>query len=305
MANKPEGLKNSAQIKEAISRIKSLYILEKPQSNMGAHYYYATLSFIAVLENNIKKMIYYFEKNVGVFKKNRVFCEDEPNLYLNSANNYIFALIMGKELKKAEIEINDLQKTTAGLTLTIQQKARTFINIADNRLLILSKQYKWEEAYKTAKEIEKEFLFYEKFIDLPRKTYLYFSFANIYFYSKNFTLTYKYLNRIILTKEDEEADTALIALAMTIQLMTMIESKEMILFKNKLKATRKYIKQESISDWLMQFCSFLSVYEKNKTRNIQQEKNIKNNLINHSNSDNALKKLLGYFDLIKWLENRN
>lgn len=299
IANKAEEVKNSKQIKETILKLKPISKLAVPQSYMGAHYYYAILSFIAVIENDTKNTIHYFEKDVNIFKKNRLFCEDEPNLYLNSANNYIFALIMGGELKKAEIEIDDLQKITDSLKLTIQQKARTFINIVDNKLLILSKQYKWEAAFIAAKEIEKDFAVYEKYIDLPRKTYLYFSFANIYFFSKHFKLTNKFLNRIIASRKDKEADTSLIALAMIIQLITMIESQEMLLFKNKLTSTRKYIKQESVSDWLLQFCDFLSGYEKNKP-----EREIKSKLIKDSADDKALKKLLGYFDLVKWVEKK-
>lgn len=299
IANKAEEIKNKNQIKKLITKLKPISARAVPQSYLGAHYYYAILSFIAVLENNAKNTIYYFEKNVGIFKSNRLFCKDEPNLYLNSANNYIFALIMGGELKKAETEIDDLQKTTDSLKLTIQQKARTFINIIDNKLLILSKQNKWEAAYNAVKEIEKDFVVYEKFVDLPRKTYLYFSFANIYFFSKYYKITNKFLNRIIASKKDKEADTSLIALAMVIQLITMIESQELLLFKNKLTSTRKYIKQEMVSDWLQQFCDFLSGCEKNKP-----EKELKNRLIKNSINDTALKKLLGYFDLVKWVEKK-
>ena len=211
---------------------------------------------------------------------------------------------MGGELKKAETEIDDLQKTTDNLNLTIQQKARAFINIADNRLLILCKQLKWGVAFTIAKEIEKDFATYEKYIDLPRKTYLYFSFANIYFFSKHFKLSNKFLNRVIASKKDKEADTSLISLAMVIQLVTMIESQEMILFKNKLISTKKYIKQEPVSNWLLQFCDFLMIYEKNKPGNKEVEKEIKNKLIKEAADDKVLKKMFGYFDLIKWVEKK-
>ena len=136
MANKTEEAKKSKQIQATIIKLKPIAKKLAPNSNLGAYYYYAILSFIAVLENDTKNMVLYFEKGINLFKRNLLFCKEETNLYLNSANNYIFSLILGNELKKAEVEIDDLQKTTNTLTLTIQQKARTFINISDNRLLI-------------------------------------------------------------------------------------------------------------------------------------------------------------------------
>ncbi len=304
IANKAEEIKDSNQIKENIARLKPIYKQPVPQTNLGAYYYYAILSFIAVLENNSKNMIFYFEKGLDVFKKNIIFCQEETNLYLNSANNYIFSLIISDELKKAEDEITLLQNTTNTLNLTIQQKARTFINISDNKLLVLSKQNKWILAQETAKEIVKEVTLYEKYIDQPRKTYLYFSFSTIHFFSKNYKLVNKFLNRIIKTKEDKETDTSLIALAMVVQLITMIESEELTLFKNKLNTTRKYINQQRGSEWLLLFCDFISVNEKNKASKIKVENEIKNRLITQAKDNVVLKKLLGYFDLLKWLEKK-
>ena len=304
MANKTEEAKKNKQIKEAITKLKPLAKVEAPTSNLGAYYYYATLSFIAVLENDTKNMILYFEKGINLFKRNLLFCKEEPNLYLNSANNYIFSLILGGELKKAETEIDVLQATTNTLALTIQQKARTFINVSDNRLLIMSKQNKWDTAHDAAKEIEKDLLIYDKYLDQPRKTYLYFSFSNIHFFSKNFKPANKFLNKIIKSKDDKEADPSLIALAMVIQLITMIESQELLLFKNKLSNTRKYIKLHEVSEWLWLFCDFISIYEKNKMGKNRIEREIKSKLIAESINDIALKRLLGYFDLIKWLERK-
>jgi hypothetical protein len=246
----------------------------------------------------------YFEKGVDLFKRNLLFCKEEPNLYLNSANNYIFSLILGNELKKAEIEIEVLQKTTNALALTIQQKARTFINISDNRLLILSKQNKWDLAHDAAKEIEKDLLLFDKYLDQPRKIYLFFSFANIHFFSKNFKSAHKFLNKIIKSKADKEADPSLIALAMIIQLITMIESQELVLFSNKLATTRKYIKLQAVSNWLQLFCDFIFITEKNKLGKNKLEREIKSRLITESINDLALKRLLGYFDLVKWLESK-
>jgi hypothetical protein len=299
MANKAEEAKKSKQIKETIAKLKPLAMVEEPKSNLGAYYYFATLSFIAVLENDTKNMILYFEKGIDLFKKNLLFCKEEPNLYLNSANNYIFSLILGDELNKAETEIDVLQKTTNALELTIQQKARTFINVSDNRLLILSKQNKWDIANEATKEIEKDLLLYDKYLDLPRKTYLYFSFTSIHFFSKNFKPANKFLNKIFKSKDDKETDPSLIALAMIIQLIIMIETQELLLFKNKLATIRKHIKQYEVFEWLWLFCDFISIHEKNKI-----DKELKNKLIAESTDDIALKRLLGYFDLIKWLEGK-
>ena len=304
MANKTEKTKNRKQIKEAISKLKPIYKKAEPKSNLGAYYYYAILSFIAVLENNTINMLLYFEKSLAVFKKNFLFCKEEPNLYLNSANNYIFSLIISDELKKAEEEITILQSTTNTLALTAQQKARTFFNISDNTLLVLSKQNKWTLAHETAKGIEKEMFLYEKYIDQPRKTYLYFSFSSIHFFSKNYKLVNKFLNKIIKFKEDKEADTSLIALAMVVQLLVMIETQELLLFKSKLTSTRKYIKQQPVSEWLLLFCDFLFLHEKNKASKSNIENELKKNLITDAANNETLKKLFGYFDLLKWLEKK-
>jgi hypothetical protein len=304
MANKTEETKSSRQIKEAIAKLKPIYKQAVPKSNQGAYYYYAILSFIAVLENNTKNMLLYFEKSLAVFKNNFLFCKEEPNLYLNSANNYIFSLIISDELKKAEEEIIILQNTTNTLALTIQQKARTFVNIADNTLLVLSKQNKWLLAHETAKEIEKEMFLYEKYIDQPRKTYLYFSFSSVHFFSNNYKLVNKFLNKIIKLKEDKEADTSLVALAMVAQLLVMIETQELLLFKSRLTSTRKYIKQKWVSEWLLLFCDFLFLYEKNKASKSIAEKELKKNLIADSANNETLKKLFGYFNLLKWLDEK-
>ncbi|MEO8762241.1 MAG: hypothetical protein ABI388_11905 [Bacteroidia bacterium] len=304
IANKTQEVKNTKQIKQIISQLKPIYKLPTPHSNLGAHYYFSILSFIAVLENNNQNMLLYFEQDLAIFKNNFIFCKEEPNLYLNAANNFIFSLIISDELKKAEDEIILLQNTTNALNLTIQQKARTFINISDNRLLLLSKQNKLTLAQEVAKEIEKDLLLYEKYIDQPRKTFLYFSFASTHFFCKNHKLVNKFLNRIIKTKEDKEADTSLISLAMIAQLINMIEGDELVLFKNKLNTTRKYIKMQSSSDWLLLFCDFISVNEKNKANKFKAENELKNKLITSAKNNATLKKLLGYFDLIKWLEGK-
>ena len=304
MANKTEGSKNDKQTKEAIATLKPITKQVEPKSNLGLYYYFSILSFIAVLEKNKKNMLLYFEKSLEIFKKNFLFCKEEPNLYLNSANNYIFSLIISDELKRAEEEISALQNTTNSLALSSQQKARTFFNISDNKLLVLSKQNKWNLAHDTAKEIEKEMFIYEKYIDQPRKTYLYFSFSSVHFFSKNYKLVSKFLNRIIKSKEDKAADTSLISLAMVVQLIVMIETQELLLFNNKLTSTRKYIKQHQVSGWLLLFCDFLFVHEKNKTSKSNAEMKLKKNLITDNANNETLKQLFGNFDLMKWLKTK-
>jgi len=293
--------KDTKLIKQTIHKLKPIIHQPVPKSNLGAYYYYATLSFIAVLENNTRNMIHYFEKGLNIFKKNHLFSKEEPNLFLNASNNFIFALIINNELQKAETEIADLQDTVNTLSLTIQQKARGLLDILDNKMLVLSKQDKWNAAHETAKETERSLPLLDKYIDLPRRMYLYFSISNAHFFSKNFKLTNKFLNRIIKSKEEKEADKDLIAFAMLIQLATMIESKELLLFKSKLITTRNYIKQQFISPWLLMFCDFLSIKERKKASERNSEKELKKKLIAESAQDAALKRLFGSFDLIKWL----
>jgi hypothetical protein len=77
-----------------------------------------------------------------------------------------------------------------------------------------------------------------------------------------------------------------------------------LLFKSRLTSTRKYIKQKWVSEWLLLFCDFLFLYEKNKASKSIAEKELKKNLIADSANNETLKKLFGYFNLLKWLDEK-
>ena len=62
-------------------------------------------------------------------------------------------------------------------------------------------------------EAEKDLIQYEKYIDQPRKIYLYFSFTNIHFFSGNYKLANRALNKIIKTNALKETESLLIALS--------------------------------------------------------------------------------------------
>ena len=104
----------------------------------------------------------------------------------------------------------------------------------------------------------------------------------------------QFLNRIIKSKEENDSEKDLIAFAMLIQLATMIESNDLLLFKSKLITSRNYIKQQSLSPWLLMLCDFLSVKERNKSSEKNIEKKLKEKIIDETAHDAALKKLLSY-----------
>ena len=91
LTNHSDKLKKKKEIQEVIRKLKPKKDNTLPRSNLGLYYYYASLSFIAVLENNSKKAALYFGKGLSVFKASLLFSKENANLYLVSANNYIFS----------------------------------------------------------------------------------------------------------------------------------------------------------------------------------------------------------------------
>ena len=125
------------------------------------------------------------------------------------------------------------------------------------------------------KETEKNLPLFDKYIDLPRRIYLYFSIANAHFFSKNYKSTTKFLNKIIKSNEETDSDKDLIAFAILVQLATMIESNELLLFKSKLITVRNYIKQQSLLPWLLVLCDLLSIKERKRSNERDTEKELK------------------------------
>ncbi|MGZ3862365.1 MAG: hypothetical protein ACXVPN_03390 [Bacteroidia bacterium] len=303
LTNHSDKLKKKKEIQQVIREFKPEKQNALPQSDLGLYYYYASLSFIAVLENNSDKASVYFGKGLSVFKRNPLFCKENANLYLVSANNYIFSLIINNDLKLAENEITTLEQTTETLDLTVQQKARVSINILDNRLLILAKENKWKTAREIALQAEKDLRHYEKYIDTPRKIYIYFSFANVHFFAGDYRLANKFLNKITNPKAIPETEPYLLALAYIAQLVIMVEAKDMLLLRNRLTTTRKYLKQHAISGALPLICDLVSLYYKDDRKTRTQERELKDQILAEYKTNNALKELFGYFDMIKWMEN--
>ena len=84
----------------------------------------------------------------------------------------------------------------------------------------------------------------------------------------------------------------------------MIESEDLLLFRNRLTAAKNYIKAKSGSAWLLQLCDFISLSEnhrysdKNKSPRIE----LGNKLIDQTHNDAVLKRYLAYFDLVNWIK---
>ncbi|MGZ3866194.1 MAG: hypothetical protein ACXVC6_07660 [Bacteroidia bacterium] len=301
LTNHSDKLKKKKEIQEVIHKLKPKKEGSLPQSNLGLYYYYACLSFIAVLENNSKKSTLYFGKGLSVFKGSKQFSKENANLYLVSANNYIFSLIISGDLKLAEEQILILESSVKDLDLTVQQKARVSINILDNRLLILAKENKWRMAQEIALEAEKDLPSYEKYVDTPRKIYIYFSLANVHFFAGNYKSAHKFLNKIISPKT--ETESSLLALAHIAQLVIMIKAKDMLLFSTRLTSTRKYIKQHSLSEILLLICDLISLHHKDERKTKSQKQELISRILTECKNNISLKELFSYFDLIKWIEN--
>ena len=176
--------------------------------------------------------------------------------------------------------------------------------ISDNQLRVLLKQSDHERAKEVSREVEKGLNKFEKFIDPGRRTDLYFSMANVYFIAKDYKMVNRYLNKIIKSKTESNLDTSLYAIAMVFQIITMIESEDLLLLKNRLTATKNYIKAKTGSVWLLQLCDFIMQSENKKYsgKNKAAVLELGNKLIEQTHNDTVLKRYLAYFDLVSWIK---
>jgi tetratricopeptide (TPR) repeat protein len=304
LINAQSGVANDPiAINTALKRFGHVVAKARPESSIGAYYYYAIQSLLALLQKDNQGMAFYFEKCVNLFKNSREFREDETNLYLKAVNNYILSLIEIDNLKAADAEIKSLETTLHKMTLTDQLRARAFIYISDTRLCILSKQFKWSQGYAVSKEIEKHIPEYEKYFEAGRKADLYFSLARVCFYANDYKKAYTHLNKVIRLREEKNMDPAMVSLAMLVQLLSMLEGKDLVLFGNKLIATRKYILKNPKVSFFLLFCDYISKAEKgfqtHKDRSTSQT--LVQRMVAESQNDESLKRLAGYFDLVDWL----
>jgi hypothetical protein len=276
----------------------------KPTSSMGAYYFYSIRSYLAVIQHKTKEMIRYLEQGVKIFKNNLIFCQEEPNLYLKVTNNFIFALILDNDLERAGVEIESMRIITHGLKLGDQQKARAYIYIEDNKLLMLLRQHKFDDAGRLAQTMEKTLPALEKFIEPVRQLDTCFSLASAFFFLKDYKKTNKFLNTIVKSRTGKEMEASVIGIAMVFQLITMLTSGDTILFRNKWIGTQKYLMTFSGVEWMLDFLDFLKLLENRhlKRHSLQLKKELKHKLIFTTQSDNIVKSYMHYFDFAKWLE---
>ena len=78
---------NNDAVQNAIKKFKKIVAGEKPGSDVGAYYYYSILAFIGLLQQNKDEIELNFKKAYELFKVNRFFIEERPNLFLISSNN--------------------------------------------------------------------------------------------------------------------------------------------------------------------------------------------------------------------------
>ncbi|HEV7232582.1 MAG TPA: hypothetical protein VGO45_14695 [Bacteroidia bacterium] len=296
------------KIEETIKRFAHLSKKPDPESCIGMYYYYSIESILALLRGNNREMADNFGRCLDLFKNNTFFCEDEPNLYLKAANNYLLALIEADDLDKAVDEINALKIHLNKLNLSEQLQARAFLYISDTHLCILDKQDKVVQAYETSLKIEKQIPAFDRFFEKPRKADLYFSLVRSFFFADDFKSASKYLNKILKLKDEKNIDPGLIALAMFVQLITMIQREDLPLFRNKLTFSRKYIRQHlKSSSFFLMFCDYLALSEKAATAKAEktQIREVALQLISLSQSDATINRLCGYFNLIAWLRKKH
>jgi hypothetical protein len=294
---------DQAKIEDTVKRFAHLLKQEEPESCIGKYYSYSIKSILALLKGNNREMANNFGKCMDLFKNNPFFCEDEPNLYLKAANNYLLALIEAEDLNKAIAEINLVKTQLAKLSLSEQLQGRAFLYISDTHLCILDKQGKLTQSYEESLKIEQQLPVLEKYFEEPRKADLYFSLARSFYFGGDFKSAYKYLNKVLKSKHVKNMDPGMIALAMVVQLITMIQRKDLHLFRNKLMFSKKYIHQHLKSPFLILFCEYLSLSEKAAQGQAGKNeiKEVALNLIALSLGDATLNRLFGYFNLIAWI----
>jgi hypothetical protein len=301
------GANDTAVIKNAISLSQKYLKNKEPKSVLAAYYFYSIHAFIGDLKNDKLMTLKNFEKSLAVFKKNRFFIEERPNLFFISANNYIVSLIENDELTKAENELFLLKNIVSKLDLTGQLRARAFLIISDNMLNVLKKQNNWGFASEISKDIENGLVEFEKFIDPGRKIDLYFSLASVHFNAKEYRLSNRFLNKIIKAKSDYHVvEDAMILQVLFAQLLIMMDSNELYLFKNKVQSAKRFMEKKAPSEWRASFVDFLNIAANSKNKKDDKIK-VKERallLIEEANKDVNLKRLNSYFDLLAWLKRK-
>lgn len=272
----------------------------EPHSVLGLYYYNTALGLIEGFTENKEKSQHLFKNAKDVFKNNPLFILEKSNVYLIATNNYIISLIENNQFKEAQLEIDELEHFSTNLKLTNQLKARSFLIVADFRLLILQKQKNWGKSIQLSKEIEKGLTVFEKYIDPDRRVDLFISLSVVHFYAKNYKQSNKYLNKIIKTSVDENTDVTLIVLAKCIQLLILIYNNDFILLDNKILSIKRYVIRNNIDNGILLFLNFIQLKYSTNPNKLKIEK-FKQDFINECDESATLKKLNNYFNLLEFL----
>jgi hypothetical protein len=294
--NNQTHLKTLNQLKKEIDN----YSNGKHNSVLGSYYYNTVLGLIEGFNDNKEKSEVLFKEAKDVFKNNPLFILEKSNVYLIANNNYIISLIDNNKLNDALIELDELEHFSTTLKLTNQLKARSFLIVADFRLLILQKQNDWGKSIQLTKDIEKGLIVHEKYIDPDRRVDLFISLSVVHFYAKNYKQSNKYLNKIIKTSVDDNTDITLIVLAKCIQLLILIYNNDFILLDNKILSIKRYVIRNNIDNGILLFLNFIQLKYSTNPNKLKIEK-LKQDFINECESSATLKKLNNYFNLLEFL----
>ncbi len=184
----------------------------------------------------------YMLKHLQLIETNTEMIQDEPNRYFAVLSNMIYLCSQLNKQKEIPVWLQKLRniKTVLGKKMTEDLAIKLFSTSMSAELSLYIQSARFEEALKLVEPIEAGLKKFKGGMSKVREAYFYFNVAVVYFALGDFTLSLRWLNRL-LNDSDLDANQDIHAQARILDLVVHLEMGNKELIPYTLRSVLRYL----------------------------------------------------------------